>query len=242
MFQISSKAYGPSMHQIDTLKSGADTRHESKTKFGKAHRSTMMKKRNRNVGRRTDNDLRNSGNICSALARRRSRIARGVSSFVGRSVRSWCRETCPTSVRMHRYSLSSSSLFGGRPPPRAFLFPRDLFWSTRKHLRQLRGGGPPPGLSYKAGAYLSRFSLACQLRVPLSASRTLLPPLILASTFTKCCRTLSTSVAPLWFFSHLLSLRSSCTFLFLFPPPPSNFNLLHRLLLSCQFLAFLRVF
>jgi len=168
-----------------------------------------MKKRIRNDGRRTDNDLRNSGNICSALARRRSHIARGVSSFTGRSARSRCRETCPTLVRMHRYSLSSSSLFGGRPPPRAFLFPRDLFWSTGKHLRQLRGGGPPPGLSYEAGAYLSRFSLACQLRVPLSASPTLPPFLILASAFTRCCRTLSTSVAPFWFFFRLLSLRVS---------------------------------
>lgn len=50
---------------------------------------------------------------------------------------------------MHRCSLSSSSLLfsfdGARTPPRAFLFPHDLFWSTGKHLRQLRGDGPPPG-------------------------------------------------------------------------------------------------
>lgn len=96
---------------------------------------------------------------------------------------------------MHRYSLSSFSLRPAVPARR--LAPRDLFWSTGKHLRQLRGGGPPPGLrfSYEAGAHLPRFSLACQLRVPLSASPTLLFA-SLSSVLTSRCRSLSVHRRP----------------------------------------------
>lgn len=73
-----------------------DTRHEDKAKFGEVHRSAAKKGAGNRERRRTDNDLRNGGNICFGVAVLRT--LRGVSSFTGQYARSRCRETCPTSM------------------------------------------------------------------------------------------------------------------------------------------------
>lgn len=70
---------------------------------------------------------------------------------------------------MHRYSLSSS--FGARLAPfsaRSFLVHRRNICGSCEAVDR-RG----TRTKYEAGAHLPRFSLACQLRVPLSASPTL---------------------------------------------------------------------
>lgn len=192
-----------------------------------------------------------AGTSASAVAAPLS--ASGVSSFTGRSARSRCRETCPTSDACTQVFiiLVLSSPGPPPPPPRALLFPRDLFWSTGKHLRQLRGGGPPPGLrsSYEAGAHLPRFSLACQLRVPLSASPTpLSPPLRLPplrEPLSLSFRPPPPCLRPRGFsltFSRYRPPARSRFYLPLrpFPPLPPGFDLL--LLPSCQLLTFLRAF
>lgn len=81
-----------------------------------------------------------------------------------------CRETCPTSACIGIH-------YPRRSAPGSLLFPRDLFWSTGNicgscEAVDRRG----TRTRYEAGAHLPRFSLACQLRVPLSASPTLFPP------------------------------------------------------------------
>lgn len=133
--------------------------------------------------------------------------------------------------------------------PRAFLFPRDLFRSTGKHLRQLRGGGPPPGLrsSYEAGAHLPRFSLACQLRVPLSASPT---PLSASPSSALTCRCRSLSAlrrpAPSVFLSPSLVTVLLHAPVFILPSAPFHpylsASISFILLPSCQLLTFLRAF
>lgn len=165
---------------------------------------------------------------------------------------------------MHRYSLSSS--FGARLAPfsaRSFLVHRRNICGSCEAVDR-RG----TRTKYEAGAHLPRFSLACQLRVPLSASPTLSAASSSSSSF--CLASWSSSLLrhdvllclyrsvsyflrtlPLrWFFSRpLLSfslvtyapLFSSFPFLAPFSPPSIGRlrSLLLTLSLSCQLLAFL---
>ena len=217
---------------------------KDKAKFGEVHRSAAKKGTSERSGEKKNGQWspqRNGGNICLGSGGAALRTHRnGVSSFTGRSARSRCDAVklvppwCVHAWVFIIFVLSSLDDTDSPPPPRAFLFPRDLFWSTGKHLRQLRGGGPP-GLhfSYEAGAHLPRFSLAYQLRVPLSASPTPLtaslhpPPLRAAVAFRPPSR-----------YHHGFSLtfsryRPSCTPIFSSPSPPSSPITWLRSLSSC---------
>lgn len=154
---------------------------------------------------------------------------------------------CSASIGVH-YPRLLCSFGGARTPPRAFLFPHDLFWSTGKHLRQLRGDGPPPGprLLVRAGrcspsrASPSPVNYACLfLPLPLSLRSSSSPPSLpfRLRRAASCVVFLSPSLVTI-----------PCTLPFLFPSPLRSSALYLQVLISfillpsCQLLAFLRVF
>lgn len=162
---------------------------------------------------------------------------------------------------MHRYSLSSS--FGARLAPfsaRSFLVHRRNICGSCEAVDR-RG----TRTKYEAGAHLPRFSLACQLRVPLSASSTLSAASSSSSSFCLASwsssllrrdvllclyRSVSYFLRTLRLFAGFSLARSSLSLSLptlpffrpsLFSPPSIGRlrSLLLTLSLSCQLLAFL---